>query len=118
MSGGRGVEFELVDDPSEAERGPGPDPSPPERAAGEDPMAALDPETSGSPDPSELEEAEVEPFDEADFPLAGPILEAGKARELTGRCSSCETRLRIRVNGPGAVRVRCPICGHARRIEV
>lgn len=85
----------------------------------EDPDRA---ETSASSEPEpgveELEEAKVEPFHEEAFPLAGPILESSSGRELKGRCSACETRLRIRVKGPGTVRVRCPICGHARRIEV
>ncbi len=81
-----------------------------------DPMSALDPgEDDG---PGEIEHADVRTFDEGAFPLAGPILEASTGRELKGRCSKCETRLRIRVNGPGAVKVRCPICGHTRRIEI
>jgi predicted RNA-binding Zn-ribbon protein involved in translation (DUF1610 family) len=109
-----GVEFELVQAPDEDEPSPSPGrPEPPEPE--EDPAPDALPDAGGV---EQLEPAEVEPFDEDAFPLAGPILESSRERELTGRCSSCERRLRIRVDGPGAVRVRCPICGHTRRIEV
>lgn len=101
MPGSR-VQFEVVDEGTDAAD------QAPSGSAGQAP----------EPAPEELEEAKVEPFDEESFPLAGPILESSSGRELKGRCSSCETRLRIRVKGPGTVRVRCPICGHARRIEV
>lgn len=53
------------------------------------------------------------------FPLAGPILEGARSELLRGRCSACESRLRVRLD-PSAgrvVRIRCPICGHTGEIQ-
>lgn len=52
------------------------------------------------------------------FPLAGPIVDGATTRQLKGRCSSCESKLRIRVREDGPVKVRCPVCGHARKIQL
>ncbi len=52
------------------------------------------------------------------FPLAGPIVDDATTRQLKGRCSSCESKLRIRVREDGPVRVRCPVCGHTRKIQL
>lgn len=62
--------------------------------------------------------ARPDPFSADRFPLAGPIIERARKRELRGRCSSCESRIRLRVDGPGPKTVRCPICGHTRRITL
>lgn len=56
-------------------------------------------------------------YDAPRFPLAGPILGRSTGRMLRGVCGRCNTRLRVRVRTAGAVRVTCPICGHARRIQ-
>lgn len=52
------------------------------------------------------------------FPLAGPIVDGATSRQLKGKCSSCESKLRIRVRDDGPVKVRCPVCGHARQLEL
>lgn len=52
------------------------------------------------------------------FPLAGPIVDDATTRQLKGRCSSCQSKLRIRIREDGPVRVRCPICGHARELQL
>ncbi len=52
------------------------------------------------------------------FPLAGPIVDDATTRKLKGKCSSCESKLRIRVREDGPVKVRCPVCGHARTLEL
>lgn len=54
------------------------------------------------------------------LPLAGPILDEARSKVLRGRCSACDTKLRVSLDGPDVsqVRVRCPICSHARLIEV
>lgn len=57
-------------------------------------------------------------FDAPSFPLVGPILERSNQRLVRGVCSKCNTRLRVRVKGRGPVRVTCPICGHARRVQL
>lgn len=80
-------------------------------------MSALDP-PRGLRDQDGMREAEVRTFDEGSFPLAGPILESSTGRQLKGRCSQCQTRLRVRVKGPGTVKIRCPICGHTRKLQV
>lgn len=65
------------------------------------------------------------PFEERDdylgsdrFPLAGPIVDDATTRQLKGRCSSCQSKLRIRVRQDGPMRVRCPICGHTRELDL
>lgn len=105
------IVFEPVD-PSEA---PSEEPAEPDaRRADEGPVK--DPADDALP--TGLSPAKRRREIDADrFPLAGPIIEEA-ARELRGRCSSCDSRLRIRVRSHGTVRVRCPICGHASRIEV
>lgn len=107
------VEFELVG----SRNGPSTEPSDgrPE-TQGPDPMDVLDhsPDAGAS---GSVRNADVRAFDAGSFPLAGPIIESS-TRELTGLCSNCDTRLRIRAKGPGTVKVRCPICGHTRRIEI
>lgn len=95
------VEFERVLDPEVHEPGSEPAAPTPEQA---------------SPAPEALE-GNVDRLDPGRFPLAGPIVEEG-TRELKGRCSKCDSRLRVRVRSRGAVRVRCPICGNVRRIEL
>jgi hypothetical protein len=67
--------------------------------------------------------ADVDRSQEAErdrYPLAGPILEGAGSRVLRGRCSGCEARLRVRLGGDqaGPVRVRCPICGKTRSVDV
>lgn len=62
--------------------------------------------------------AEKDPFSNERFPLAGPIIERARPRELRGRCSSCESRLRITVRQAGPRTIQCPICGHERTVEV
>lgn len=65
------------------------------------------------------------PFDRRDddlgedrFPLAGPIVDSATSRRLKGKCSRCDSKLRLKLREEGPVRVRCPICGHARTIDL
>lgn len=57
-------------------------------------------------------------LDEPRYPLAGPIVREATGRKLKGVCSRCDSKLRLRVRGPGTVKVRCPICGHSKSIRV
>ena len=52
------------------------------------------------------------------YPLVGPILDGATGRLLRGVCGQCDTRLRVRIRSAGKVRVTCPICGHARQLEL
>ncbi len=74
------------------------------------PLSMLD-EPSPGRDPSSY-------LDEPRYPLAGPIVREATGRKLKGLCSRCDSKLRLRVRGPGTVKVRCPICGHSKRIRV
>lgn len=81
---------------------------------GSDPEAP-EPDASPIEASGEVREAEQDPY-----PLAGPILEEARARELRGQCSSCQARLRLRLEPgrSGKVTVRCPICGRTAEVEV
>ncbi|MDX1611453.1 MAG: hypothetical protein R3185_03725 [Candidatus Thermoplasmatota archaeon] len=59
-----------------------------------------------------------DPYGREKFPLAGPILEKAQHRELRGKCSQCESRLRLKVGNQATVTVRCPICGHTRTVDL
>lgn len=103
------VRFELVGD-DEASSGDPADADarePTSPSSGTDRVPPVD-------EPGTVREAERDPY-----PLAGPILEEARARELRGRCSSCEARLRLRVDDEtrGSLSVRCPICGRTDEVE-
>lgn len=104
------VEFELVQT-REERSSPG--------GSTEDPLPHADVEALGSgAEPSADVQADpIRAFEQERFPLAGPILSSSQ-RELKGRCTGCDSRLRIRVRSEGTVKVRCPICGRTKRIRV
>jgi ribosomal protein S27E len=93
-----------------------------------EPVEDAQPDAQPQPAGPELEEPDVETLAEADeareaerdpFPLAGPILDGARSRVLRGRCSGCEARLRVELDGDasGPARVRCPICGRTGEID-
>lgn len=91
------VRFQPVDD----------DADPDEEASRRDPAGQR-------PEPGPAREAERDPY-----PLAGPILEGARSELLRGRCSACDSRLRVRLepDQQGSVRVRCPICGRTGEVQ-
>lgn len=91
------------------------DPQPSGEQRGEGEPSPIPDERPSGDQPSRVEGAKPDPF-----PLAGPILENARSEILRGRCSSCDSRIRVQLEEPDAasVRVRCSICGHTRRVQL
>ena len=63
-------------------------------------------------------ERELEFIDVSALPLTTPIVAEARHRRLRGHCSNCGASVTIKVRHPGKLRVRCPVCGHARTLHV